>query len=96
VGDIDGDAATALLGRVVNLVVVPELGQVLGGEDLGDGGSEGRLPVVHVTDRTDVAVRLVPLEHLFFVQNAAEQKGEGRNRVPELKITFLTLLIIRL
>jgi hypothetical protein len=74
VSDIDGDAAVALLGRVINLAVVAELGEVPGGEDLSDGGGEGRLPVVHVPNRADVAVRLVPLEHLFFVQNATAKK----------------------
>ncbi len=72
--DIDGDAAVALLGRVINLAVVAELGAVPGGKDLGDGGGEGRLPVVYVPNRADVAVRLVPFEHLFFVQNATTQK----------------------
>ncbi len=74
VSDIDGDAAVALLWRVINLAVVAELGEVPGGEDLGDGGGEGRLPVVHVPNRPDVAVRLVPLEHLFLVQNATSKK----------------------
>ncbi len=72
VSDIDGDAAIALLGRVINLAVVAELGEVPGGEDLGDGGGEGR-----------VAVRLVPLEHLFFVQNATTQKELVRKKLDE-------------
>ncbi len=65
--NIDRDAPVALLRCIVDLVVIPELGQVLGGQDLGDGGGEGCLPVVHVSDRADVAVRLVSFEHLFVI-----------------------------
>ena len=60
VGDVDGDAALALLGSVVDFVERSELVQlrVLVGQNLGDGRGQRRLTVVDVTDRTDVHVRL--------------------------------------
>ena len=74
-GDIDGDATVALLRCIVDLVVVAELGQILGGQDLGDGGGEGRFPVIHMADGANVAVGLVSLENFFVIQNATENKG---------------------
>src|SRR5262249_1359939 len=55
----DRDAALALLGSLVDLVVGHELRQLLGGLGLGDGRRQRRLAVVDVTDRPDVHVRLV-------------------------------------
>ena len=66
VADGDGDAASALLGRVVDVGIVHELGLALEGQDLGDGGGEGGLAVVDVPDRADVDVRLRPLEFLLW------------------------------
>ena len=58
----DGDAALALLGRLVDVGIVDE-GRAAGlGEHLGDGGRERRLAVIDVPDGADVAVRLRPLE----------------------------------
>ena len=58
VGGGDGDAALALLGSVVDHVEGLELGPAPGGQNLGDGGGQGRLAVVDVTDRPDVDMGL--------------------------------------
>ena len=65
VGDRDRDAALALLGGVVDRVERAVLGPALEGEVLRDRRGERRLPVVDVTDRADVDVRLRPLELLL-------------------------------
>ena len=65
VGDGDGDAALALLGRVVDRVEGAVLGLALQGQVLGDGRGERRLAVVDVADRADVDVRLGALELLL-------------------------------
>ena len=65
VGDGDGDAALALLGRVVDGVEGAVLGLALEGEVLGDGRGQARLAVVDVTDGADVDVGLVALELLL-------------------------------
>ena len=65
VGDGDGDAALALLGRVVDRVEGAVLGLALQAEVLGDGSGERRLAVVDVADRADVDVRLGALELLL-------------------------------
>src|SRR4051794_3018550 len=65
VGDGDGDAALALLGRVVDRVERAVLGLALEAQVLGDGGGERRLAVVDVADRADVDVRLGALELLL-------------------------------
>jgi hypothetical protein len=61
----DRDAALALLGRLVDVREIDRSAAVLRGHHLGDRGSQRGLAVVDVTDRADVAVRLVPLE--FFL-----------------------------
>jgi hypothetical protein len=48
----DGDTTLALLGGLVNRGVVEEVGEALLGLALGDGGSEGSLAVIDVTDGT--------------------------------------------
>ncbi len=67
VGGGDRDPALLLLGGVVYLIEGHlAVGGVVGdplGQDLGDGGREGRLAVVDVAYGADVEVRLVPLEH---------------------------------
>ena len=65
VGDGDGDAALALLGRVVDRVEGAVLRLALQGEVLGDRRGQARLAVVDVADRADVDVRLVALELLL-------------------------------
>ena len=65
VGDGDGDAALALLGRVVDRVEGAVLGLALERQVLGDGRRQARLAVVDVTDGADVDVRLVALELLL-------------------------------
>jgi len=63
VGDVDRDPTLFLLRRLVDLVEA-RVGRrwILVMEDLGDGGSQGRLAVVDVTHRPDIEVRLGPLE----------------------------------
>lgn len=61
-GGVDGDAAGALLGGGVDLVVLLGGGVTVGGEGHGEGGGEGRLSVVDVADGADVEVGLVALE----------------------------------
>ena len=90
---VDGDAAVALLRRIVDLVVIAKLGQILGREDLGNGGGEGGLPVVHVPNCANVAVGLVPLEYFFVVQNATEQ---GKEKCKILCTAFGWLLTLYL
>ena len=65
VGDGDGDAALALLGRVVDGVEGAVLGLALQGQVLGDRRRERRLAMVDVTDGADVDVRLGSLELLL-------------------------------
>lgn len=60
---VDGDAALLLFGRVVDLVVRDELGELVLGEHARDGRRQRRLSVVHVPDRADVQMRLVAHEH---------------------------------
>ena len=65
VGDGDGDAALALLGRVVDRVERAVLRIALQGQVLGDGRRQRRLAMVDVADRADVDVRLGALELLL-------------------------------
>src|SRR5687767_12346739 len=64
VRDRDRDAASLLLGRLVDLVERGRLVEVrvLVVQDLGDRRGQRRLPVVDVPDGADVDVRLGPLE----------------------------------
>ena len=67
VGGVDGDAAGALLGSLVYLVV----GGVLGGagvshvQNLGDGRGQGGLAVVDVADGANVDMGLGAVKHLL-------------------------------
>src|SRR3954453_10645321 len=77
VGDGDGDAALALLGRVVDRVERAVLGLALQRQVLGDGGGERRLAVVDVADRADVDVRLGALELLLGHAAASSYSSRG-------------------
>ena len=63
----DGDRNPALLlfGRVIDLIDADFLRQPLGCKAVHDRRRQRRLPVVDVTGRTDVDVRLLALELLF-------------------------------
>ena len=66
VGDVDGDAALALLGGVVDLVELGELGSLDAlGQHLGDGGCQRGLAVIDVAHRPHVDMGLGPLELLL-------------------------------
>ena len=58
----DRDAARPLFRRLVDLVVRRERRAARLRQDLGDRRRQRRLAMVNVTDRADVAVRLVPLK----------------------------------
>ena len=61
----DRDAASLLLGRLVDLIERRELREALRRLDLRDRGSQRRLTVIDVADRADVDVGLVANEFLF-------------------------------
>ena len=67
VGSVDGDAALALFGRLVDGGVVNERSGVGVGhrEGLGDGGGQGGLTMVDVADGTDIHMGLAAVEHLL-------------------------------
>jgi len=48
-GRVDRDAAGLFFWRLVNFGVIRELGPALVGENLGDGGGQGRFAMVDVT-----------------------------------------------
>src|SRR5690606_7822214 len=59
------DAARLLFRRLVNLVIRRKRRPARLGKNLRDRRRQRRLPVVDMSNRTDVAVRLVPLKLLF-------------------------------
>ena len=59
------DAARLFFRRLVDLVVGGERGAAGLGQHLGDRRRQRRLAVVDVTDRADIAMRLVAQEFLF-------------------------------
>ena len=61
----DRDAARFFFRRFVNLVKGGSVAAIGLGHDLGDRGGKGRFAMVHVTDGTNVEVRLIALK-LFF------------------------------
>jgi hypothetical protein len=61
----DRDPALLLLRGVVDLLEGLRLGPADGGERFRDRGRKRRLPVVDMTDRSDVHVRLIALELLL-------------------------------
>ena len=60
VGNGNGDAPLALLGRLVDVVKAGVLGQLRRREHLGDRRRQRRLPMVNVPDRPHIHMRLVP------------------------------------
>ena len=64
-GRRDGDAAFALLRRVVDLVELLDLAPLARRADLGHRRGQRGLAVVHVSDGADVDVRLGAFESLF-------------------------------
>lgn len=58
VGGRDGDTSGLLLGGLVDLVVVLELGTSTASQGLGDGSGQGGLSVIDVTNGSDVDVGL--------------------------------------
>ena len=67
VSGVDGDAALALLGSLVDVLERSEVSlAALGlGENLGDGSGQRGLAVVDVTNGADVNMRLSALKLLF-------------------------------
>ena len=65
VGGVDGDLPSLLLGGPVDVLVRQGLRPTLLGQDLRDGLGESRLAVIDVPYRSDVHVRLVPIERLL-------------------------------
>jgi hypothetical protein len=61
----DGNAAGALLGGVVDLVVGGIFGSALHGQNLGNCGGEGSFAMVDMSNRADVDMRLGALEFLL-------------------------------
>ena len=62
---IDGDAALAFFGSVVDFTVGLGDGAAGLGQNRGDGGGQGGLAMVDVADGADVDVRFIPVE--FFL-----------------------------
>ena len=64
---VDGDAALALFGRLVDGGVVNEVSGVgvRHSENLGDGGGQGGLTMVDVADGTNIHMGLAAVEHLL-------------------------------
>ncbi len=65
VGGVDGDAALALLGSLVDAGVVGVVSLALESQELGDSGGQGGLAVVNVADRADVDMGLASLKLLL-------------------------------
>ena len=65
VSGVDGDAALALLGSLIDVGIVHELSVALHGQDLGDSGGQSGLTVVNVADGANVNVRFCSFE--FFL-----------------------------
>ena len=64
---IDGDAALALFGSVVDFTVGLGDGAAGLGQNRGDGGGQGGLSMIDVADGANVDVRLIPVE--FFLSH---------------------------
>src|SRR6185312_8798484 len=86
------DPTSLLLGRLVNLVVRHELTAVGLGHHLRQRRRQGRLPVVNVTNRPHVHVRLAALKLLFGhgVQSLKLSGPDSSNLEPTSGIEPLT------
>src|SRR6266404_3122509 len=80
----DRDPACLLLGCLVNLVVRHEGPAVCLGHHLRQRRRQGRLPMVHVTNRPHVHVRLVALEFLFGHGSSLEKAQRARSAAPKI------------
>ena len=65
VSGVDGDTTLALLGSLIDVGVVGELGVALHGQHLGDGSGQSGLAVVNVADGANVDMGLGALEFLL-------------------------------
>ena len=85
-GSVDGDASGTLLGGSIDFVVFLGGAVAEGGERHGEGGGEGGLAVVDMTDGTDVDVGLLALELAAGSANcegAAAKGGGGGGEVED-------------
>ena len=64
-GGVDGNAALALLGSLIDGRVVGVLSAALQGQILGDGSGQSGLTMVDVTDGADVNMGLASLKFLL-------------------------------
>ena len=65
VRDINGQASLSFLRSFIDLIISKELRLTLFFQDFGNGSSQGRFPVVDVTDSADVQMRFFSLKLLF-------------------------------
>lgn len=72
---VDGDTARLLLRSVIDLTITAKVGETLIGHALCDGGSECRLTVIDVSDRTDVQMWLGTNEGGKVTQQRAAKTG---------------------
>ena len=71
---VDGDSTSTLFGSLIDLVVRGELGEVLLGQNLGDGGSQRGFAVIDVTNRTNVQMGL-----LAVIGDASDARESGNH-----------------
>ena len=71
----DCDAASLLLGSLVDLIERDDLRAAYLGENLGDCGGEGGLTVVDVANGTDVEVLLAAGVHVVRARGAPQRRG---------------------
>ena len=65
VGGVDGNAALALLGSLVDAGVIGVISLALESQELGDSGGQSGLAVVNVANGADVDVGLASLKFLL-------------------------------
>src|SRR5713226_1259404 len=65
VGNVDGYAPFSLLRCLIDLVIGQELGKTFFLQNFRYGGGQGGFSVIHVTNRTDIKMGLLPLKFLF-------------------------------
>ena len=71
---VDGDSTSTLFGSFIDLIVCRKLGQILLGKNLRDSSGQSRLSVIDVSNRSDIAVRLLSL-----VRNTADRCKSGED-----------------